>query len=127
MQDIVYVGGANVRSLSEDDFSKMGIEHKGIDFQKGVAVEVSNELATVLLESVYVRREFAEAGDTNTFPTSPDTPMPAGLVEGSTTTVIADPTRTPGLAPVELPDDQSSVDKDATAKASKAKAKSSSS
>jgi len=114
MKDIVYVGDADTRCLSADDFERMGVTHKGIDFTKGVAVEVSNELSEALLSSIAVRREFAEADATNTYPEDLETPVPPKLVAGSTTPLLVDPDNPPPVGESATVPDAGAPDASAT-------------
>lgn len=61
MRDIVYLGPANIRVLGEDDFAKMGVEHKhDIEFTRGVKQEVSDKIAEKILSHPIVLGEFVE-------------------------------------------------------------------
>lgn len=59
---VVYVGGADTRILSVEDFAKYATEvDEDITFQKGQPLEVSEEVADVLLGDRMLQREFQEA------------------------------------------------------------------
>lgn len=59
MRDVIYVGVANVRILDENDFAALGVDHKHtIEFQRGVARELSNRIAGALEHHPLVVGEF---------------------------------------------------------------------
>lgn len=63
MKQIIYTGTSDFREFTKLDLERLGVEHKEISFAKKQPVEVSNELADLLLNSILVEREFVLADD----------------------------------------------------------------
>lgn len=59
MQTIVYSGSSDSRELSREDFAKLGIDHFGMSFVRGMPVEVSNEAYGILMGHEALRGDFA--------------------------------------------------------------------
>lgn len=61
MRQVIFTGGADVRLLEEADFVKLGVERKhSLEFQRGVAHEVSDEVAHALLTHHLIVGQFIE-------------------------------------------------------------------
>lgn len=45
MQDVVYIGNSDYRTIEAVDFERTGISHKAETFRRGVPFELSNEAA----------------------------------------------------------------------------------
>lgn len=60
MKNVVYIGTSNKRAISSDVLEKYSISHADMEFVRGQAIEVSNEVAELLLGDAF-SGEFAEA------------------------------------------------------------------
>lgn len=70
MKYVAYTGTSDYRELGEEDFKKAGVEHKTLSFARGMAVEVSDEVAAVLTShELFSPGEFSIVEDTGTIPT----------------------------------------------------------
>lgn len=47
---VAYTGSADFQEFGSIDFAKAGVEHEGIRFQRGIAQEVPEEVAKVLVD-----------------------------------------------------------------------------
>jgi hypothetical protein len=81
MENVVYIGSSDYRTLEEVDFERAGISHKAETFRRGVPLELSNEAAGKLTSEDRESPFFGEFALEGEEPESFVSPSPGELVD----------------------------------------------